>query len=92
MTRAEFITKVAKEIAGNHVKGSARELLFELAINGECRPVRALSRSYSDSTARVIDALVRMGVPECPRSCRGNYTRAGWYVINDSPKGGSAVQ
>lgn len=88
MKKAEFLTKVCKMVAANEIKGNARELLVELAINGECRPVKPLSRSYSDSTHAIIEALKALNIPECLPSKRGNYFAEGYYMVNDAPKGG----
>lgn len=88
MKQSEFLTKVCKAIASNEVKGNARMLLAELAVKGQCRPVSAISRGYSDSTAAVLKILEVLGVPECLPSKKGNYFATGWYVLNDAPRGG----
>lgn len=88
MKREEFLTKACKAIAANEVKGNARRLLAELAVNGFCRPVAAVSRGYSDSTDRVLEALQQLGMPECQPSRKGNYFNTGWYLQNDAPRGG----
>lgn len=88
MKKSEFLTKVCKMIAANSVKGNARELLAELAVKGFCRPVRAVSKSYSDSTSAVLNALKEIGIPECLPSRKGNYYAEGWYIQNDAPRGG----
>lgn len=88
MKEKEFLTKVCKAIAANEIKGNARMLLAELAVKGYCRPVIAVSRGYSDSTDKVLEALQRLGMPECLPSKKGNYFATGWYVQNDAPRGG----
>lgn len=88
MKQSEFLTKVCKAIANNEIKGNARMLLAELAVKGFCRPVTPNSRSYSDSTAAVLNALQTLGMPECLPSKKGNYFATGWYVQNDAPRGG----
>jgi hypothetical protein len=50
--------------------------------------VLARSRSYSDNTEDVLNALREIGLPECTPSKNGNYFRPGWYIQNDAPRGG----
>lgn len=88
MKQAEFLTKVCKAVAANEIKGNARMLLAELAVKGQCRPVVAVSRGYSDSTAAVLKALEALGMPECMPSKNGNCFATGWHVENDAPRGG----
>jgi hypothetical protein len=88
MKQSEFLTIVCKAIANNEIKGNARMLLAELAVKGACRPVAAVSRGYSDSTDKVLEALQQCGMPECLPSKKGNYFATGWYVQNDAPRGG----
>jgi hypothetical protein len=92
MKKTKFQTAVCKMIANNAVRGRAREALLELAVNGQTRPVTQNSRSYSDCTEAVLEALQQIGMPECLPSHKGNYFRPGWYVINDAPRGGKLGQ
>lgn len=88
MKHSEFLTKICKAIAENKIKGNARLLCVQLAASGCCRPVFARSRSYSDNTENVLNALREIGLPECLPSRRGNYSAPGWYIQNDAPRGG----
>jgi hypothetical protein len=88
MKKSSFQTKVCKLIAENEVKGRARDLLLELAVNGFCRPVINNSRSYNDVTKTIISVIEKIGIPECTPSKKGNYFNQGYYIINDAPKGG----
>lgn len=87
-TKGEFQTKVCKLIAENKIRGNARALLLELAVNEEVKPVKQYSRSYNDSTIDLIYALKELGVPESKPSKHGNYYSVGYYMANDAPRGG----
>ena len=88
MKKQVFLTKVCKMIAANEVRGTVRELIAELAVNGNCRPVKQVSRSYSDKTCDILKVLKEIGLPECKMSKKGNYFNVGWYLTNDAPRGG----
>lgn len=88
MKKAVFQTAVCKIIANNKIKGNARSLLLELAVNGQVRPVEERKQSYSDSTETLIQALQEIGMPECKASRNGNYYNEGYFIVNDAPRGG----
>lgn len=89
MKQSILITKIAKAIANNEVKSSAvRRLLMEIASTGKCRPCWQVSRAYSDHTDQVIVVLQQLGVAECKPSKKGNFFNIGYYIENDSPRGG----
>ena len=89
MKRQEFLTKACKAIATNKVRsGAVRRLIMEIAVNGSCRPVWQLSRSYSEHTAEVINVLEMLGINKQGTCLNGVNIRKGYLIQNDAPRGG----
>jgi hypothetical protein len=88
MKKVQFMNKACKAIAANKIQGATKMLILEIVVNGYCRPVWQLSRSYHDSTQSVKSALESLGIFEQGTSIEGLDVRKGYLVKNDAPRGG----